>query len=155
VSEVSIDPVALSADADQVAREFEVQNPAAPPPGEELAPVDPNQPTPEQIREGYRVLSLAVIDRGSSVLCPAWNITADEKGSLSSACAEALALWFPDQVIPPKYMALLVVAGVTLEIIDKRRDPKTGELMPRVHEPKKPNSAAVVEQRPAAPAVAA
>jgi hypothetical protein len=47
-------------------------------------------------------------------------------------------LWFPDQIIPPKYMALLVIAGVSMEIVQKRRDPATGELRPRHHAKPKP-----------------
>jgi hypothetical protein len=145
MSEVSIEESSLLAEAELIAQEH------APPlasGGEELlAPVGP---TPEQMREGYKTLSFAIVDRTAGVLCPAWNVTAEEKGSLAGAIADALLLWFPDQLIPPKYMALLVVAGVSLEIVDKRRDPITGELKPRVHAPKKPTVAAAPP--PAAPA---
>jgi hypothetical protein len=65
---------------------------------------------------------------------PAWEVTDDEKGKLGKALGTACALWFPGD-IPPKFIALIVVAGVTGEIIASRRDPDTGKLKPRYRPP--------------------
>ncbi len=149
MSQVGVDEPALVAAAERIAAEHAPANdPLA---NAEQLPDEPLVPSPEQQLAGYRTLSLAVIARGADALVPAWNVTDQEKTSLADACAQALLLWFPDQLIPPKYMALLVVAGVTLEIVDARRDPKTGALRPRVYEPPK-QPAAVVAPAPAAAA---
>lgn len=131
VSDVQVDPQALELEADAIAA---AHAPELPPEG---APVDSQAVdtgnTPEQVLQGYQLVCTALVDRGADALAPAWDLTREEKGSFADACARALLLWFPDQIIPPKYMALLVVAGVGLEIVGKRRDPKTGALKPRFH----------------------
>jgi hypothetical protein len=86
--------------------------------------------TQEEILAGYVLVCDVVVGQGCDALVPAWNVTPAERGKLSGAIAKALLLWFPDQIIPPKYMALLAVAGVTFEIINARRDPQTGKLKP-------------------------
>ncbi len=130
MSTVQVDPAQLDAEATLIASEHEAANP---PTLDPLAPELPPVPDLAQQRAGYRMLAFALADRASSVLLPAWEIQPEENGTFADACAEALVLWFPDQLIPPKYMALLVLAGVSLEIVEKRRDPVTGKLRPTRH----------------------
>lgn len=75
---------------------------------------------------GYKLVCAAVVSAGASALVPAWEVTEPEVDRLAGAMGQALLLWFPDMIIPPKYMALLAVAGVSFEIISARRDEKTG-----------------------------
>lgn len=131
VSEVEIDPKSLELEADAVA----LEHPAPPVVDASVeAPGDPvGQASPEQVLQGYKLLTSAVTDRVADTFMPAWQLTPGERGSFADACANALLLWFPDQILPPKYMALLVVAGVGLEIAQKRRDPRTGDFLPMQH----------------------
>ncbi len=89
-----------------------------------------SQATPEQIQQGYEVLFTGVVGWGSQTFAPNWAVTADETHKLSGALAGACMLWFPDQPIPPKYLALLAVVATTAEIVMSRRDPETGQLKP-------------------------
>jgi len=88
------------------------------------------QATPEQIQQGYEVLFTGVVGWGSQTFAPNWAVTADETHKLSGALAQACMLWFPDQPIPPKYIAVLSVIAVGAEIVMSRRDPETGQLKP-------------------------
>ena len=90
----------------------------------------PSQPRPEEIEAGYTMICGEVIDLAAGALVPAWRITPAESGKLSGACARALMLWFPDMIIPPKYLALVVIAGVGFEIAQARKDPATGRYLP-------------------------
>lgn len=139
MSEVSIDPAALAAEADAIVGEHAPEVTPVSAPGVDASPA---VPTDAEVLQGYQLITDALVDRGADAIAPAWQITSEEKAAFSGACAKALLLWFPDQIIPPKYMALLVVAGVGFEIVGKRRDPKTGELKPRHY------------AKPAAPAAA-
>jgi len=93
------------------------------------APVE-QQATPEQVQQGYEVLFTGVVGWGSQTFAPNWAVTADETHKLSNALAGACMLWFPDQPIPPKYIAVLSVVAVAAEIVMSRRDPETGQLKP-------------------------
>ena len=64
------------------------------------------------------------------MFAPNWAVQPEEASEFSDAMAEALLLWFPDQIIPPKYLAAFNVAWVGLKIIATRRDPETGALKP-------------------------
>lgn len=145
MSEVRVDDASLAAEADALAAEFQAPPVAAEPvqPGTDVAP---SQASPEEVEQGYKLITYAVIERGAAVLAPAWNVTADENDRLSTSIARALVLWFPDQPIPPKYLALLVIAGTAAEIVNARKDPATGQLRPRFHEQRK------TEARPASAA---
>lgn len=125
VSTVSIDPAALAAEADAVAQDHVVTD-TSPTSG---APAEPVGPTPEQLQKGYEVIALALVDRGFASGAPAWTVTPDQKKNLASAVATAVTLWFPGE-IPPKYLALLVVAHAAYEIVDAQRDPATGKIKP-------------------------
>lgn len=106
-------------------------------------------PGPQQLLEGYRIIALALVDRGGAVIAPAWQIVPPRKAHLADAIAQAALLWFGDMPIPPKYLALLVVADAVMQIADDNRDPQTGALKPlRVVQQKPPAAAAAA--RPAA-----
>jgi hypothetical protein len=102
------------------------------------APVEPaapgmpveTGPTPADIEAGYRLIGDAILGATFNTVCPAWQVTEQEKGKLAGALAHAAQLWFPE-AIPEKWVALIVVAGVGFEIIGARRDPNTGLLAPR------------------------
>lgn len=87
-------------------------------------------PSDEEILAGYTLVCGEVVDLGAQSLVPAWRVTPAESGKLAGAMARALLLWFPDQIIPPKYLALLTVAGVAFEIAQARRDPASGRYFP-------------------------
>jgi hypothetical protein len=87
-------------------------------------------PTEAEVLAGYEMVCTELIDQGCTAVVPAWQVTPHEVGRLSTACSKALLLWFPDMIIPPKYMALLVIAGVGFEIANARRDPNPGRLRP-------------------------
>lgn len=144
MSEVEIDPQSLELEADAVA----LEHPAPPVVDASTPGAQPVEQafSPEQTLQGYKLLTSAITDRVADTFMPRWQISPSERGSFADACANALLLWFPDQILPPKYMALLVVAGVGLEIAQKRRDPRTGEFMPMQH--------AKPEKRPIEPAAA-
>lgn len=108
--------------------------PEIPEPGAGIAPAEVG-PSEEEILAGYALVCGQVVGACTSAIVPAWEVTAAENGKLSGAMARALLLWFPDQIIPPKYLSLLVVAGVGFEIINARRDPQTGRLRPARLEP--------------------
>jgi len=135
-----IDDEKLTAAADAVAAEY------APPPAAALdplaaAPPDPNAPpvvSTEDAEKGYRLLGLAVVGQSCLLLVPAWHVTTEEQTTVSDAIVQALMLWFPDGLIPAKYLALLVLASAVGTIALSRIDPATGELPPRHAPPKKP-----------------
>jgi hypothetical protein len=128
MSEVRIDEAALTAEADAIA------NSMPPPPLEAGAEVVVQQgPPAADVIAGYKMIAGAVVSRGFDTLAPAWQVTQKETDNIADATAQALFLWFPDQIVPPKYMALLVLAGSFFEVIDSRRDPATGNLKPRFY----------------------
>jgi hypothetical protein len=123
MNELQIDPAQLQSEAAALAQEF----PAAPAPAAaaELAPpVDPNA------QAGFEVLALGSVTTLAAVFVPAWEVTQEECRTLSDAIVRALMLWFPDGMLPPKYMAVLAVAGAGATIAFARMDPKTGALKP-------------------------
>jgi len=135
MSEVRIDETALAAEADAIAADAP-QDMSIPQP--ELAA----GPNPAELEQGYKMIAFAVMDRTAAIAAPNWNITPQEKDKVSTAVAQALVLWFPDQPIPPKYLALLIVAGCVFEVVEARRDPQTGKLKPRHVKPAKQETAA-------------
>lgn len=87
-------------------------------------------PTEEEVFAGYDMICTELIDSGCTALLPAWQVSPPEVSKLSAVCAKALMLWFPDMIIPPKYLALLTIAGVGFEIAQARKDPATGRYRP-------------------------
>lgn len=99
--------------------------PAPPDPG--AVPVGPSV---EDMGAGYSMIAVAVLDTACELTVPAWEVTTDEKNKLADAIGNACALWFPGE-IPPKWAALIVLAGAAGQIAMARRDPGTGGLKPR------------------------
>ena len=93
------------------------------------------RPSDDEILAGYTMICTEVVDLGAGALVPAWRVTPAESGKMAGALARALLLWFPDMIIPPKYLALLAVAGVAFEIAQARKDPATGRYLPARLEP--------------------
>jgi hypothetical protein len=87
-------------------------------------------PTEDEILAGYQLVTTQLVEAGAASILPAWQVTSAESSKMGGAMARALLLWFPDQIIPPKYMALLAIAGVGFEIAQARRDPETGRYRP-------------------------
>jgi hypothetical protein len=131
----------LAEEAAAIAREFE-----APPPAADPAVEHQQQLEAATVEQAYEILSRAVVSQGAAVFVPNWNITPAETDDLGAAIVQALMIWFPDGMIPPKYMAILAIAGVGARIAIARRDPVSGELPPRYAPPPK---------RPTQPAPAA
>lgn len=131
---IEVDEQALAAEADRILSDL-------PPPAaaNDQAPAIAGEgldaePTLEQIQAaaaGYETGAFLIVSKAADVLAPAWGITSDERKALSGSIAFAMAAWFPDHQLPPKYMALLAVAGSLYAIADSRRDPSTGKLKPR------------------------
>lgn len=139
---VQVDEGALAAEADRILSDVPAELAPATDPaiaGEACAA----ELTLEQIQAaaaGYEAGAFMIVSQAADVLVPAWEISSDERKALSGSMSLALAAWFPDHQLPPKYMALLAVAGSMYAIVDARRDPTTGKLKPRRNE--KPDSAA-------------
>lgn len=93
-------------------------------------PVGPAQPSPEEVLAGYTLIAGELVDGAALAVFPNWQVTPAESGKFAGAMARAFLLWFPDQIIPPKYLALVTLAGVGFEIVQARRDPETGKLRP-------------------------
>jgi hypothetical protein len=125
VNEPDVNDALLAAQMQQAA--------SAPVPGMEGLPIDPGaevvqQATPEEVRKGYEVLFTGVVGWSANAFAPNWGVQPEETAALSTALADACAIWFPDQVLPPKYMVLIPILGVTAQIVSARRDPETGAL---------------------------
>lgn len=129
MSQVSVDTAELTREADAIAAGAAPVADALAPEGLPVdgagAPVDM-----DAVRKGYQTLMLSLTETVTAAAVPAWAVTLPEKTKLADACAEALLLWFPDQIIPPKYLAVLMIANVGYEIVQARRDPATGKLKP-------------------------
>lgn len=134
----------LAAEADAIAEQFR-----EPAPGAVLDPAA-QQLAAETVEQAYNILGTAVVSQGAAVFIPNWHITPAETKDMSDAIVQALMLWFPDGLIPPKYMAILAIAGVGARIAMARRDELTGELPPR-YAPKKPRPPAGAPAAAAAP----
>lgn len=120
----------LEAEADAIAAQFRPDDPAA-------AGADPQTQAlaAETVQQAYDILGNMVVSQGAAVFIPNWHITPAETKDMSDAIVAALMLWFPDGLIPPKYMAVLAIAGVGARIAVARRNPETGELPPRYAPP--------------------
>lgn len=105
----------------------------APPPAGEL--VDGNaqeqrQPTPEEILKGYVLIATPVVEGIARAAAPNWKLEPAKKTRLAEAIAQAAVLWFPDQVLPPKWAVLLVVADAVMEIAADNYDAELGDYRP-------------------------
>ena len=122
----------LDAEADAIASEFASDAPPLEDGGNE------GQLSPEAIEQGYLILANMVVSQGAAIAIPNWHITGPETDDMSKALVECLMLWFPDGVLPPKYLSILAIAGVAARIAMVRRDPQTGALPPRHAPPPRP-----------------
>jgi hypothetical protein len=137
---VEVDQAALAAEADRILAGAPADlapaiDPAAPALAGELAPAEPTLEQIQAAAAGYEGGAFLIVSKAADIVVPAWRISADERKALSSSIALALAAWFPDHQLPPKYVALLGVAGSLYAIVDARRDPETGKLLPRHEQP--------------------
>lgn len=130
-NELEIDPEALAREADAIAAEVPGPAPGSVPTGDQAAgtgagPVRTGEPTMaelEAIAAANGAGLALLVDRLGAIVAPNWSITPDESQELAHASAIALAAWFPDGVIPIKYMVLLNLGGVAWTIAQKRRNP--------------------------------
>lgn len=128
LNEVNVDPAALAAEAAGLELPPDLGTSVF---GPKSAPPPDLGPSVEAIAAGMEPGAGMVIGAVADGVLPNWRLTADEKKQLTHAAALALAHWFPDASIPPKYLSLVVVAYVGYQIVEARRDPQTGELAPR------------------------
>lgn len=134
-NEVSIDQAALE-------REAAAVDLGEPPPVEGAAPgVDQGAPgeAGQAEPDAARIAELAagaepflhgVVAMLHASTAPAWHLDPAKHAALAKSGAYALALWFPHE-LPPKYVALVGVAGVAWSIAQDNRDPRTGAYKPR------------------------
>ena len=132
---VEVDPAALDEEAARILGELPPELASsgtddapseAPPAGDDL--------TLEQLQAiatGYEPGAFLLVSQAANIIVPAWELSAEERRALSGSVAVAMAAWFPDQKLPPKYAALLGLAGTLYGIVEARRDPTTGKLKPR------------------------
>lgn len=131
---VEVDERALADQADRILSEVPADPPAnAPTIADDGAPRELTLEEIQAAAAGYEVGSFLIISKAAEVLVPAWDVTVEERKALSGSLSLALAAWFPDHHLPPKWMALLSVAGSMYAIVDARRDPTTGKLKARRH----------------------
>lgn len=128
---VDVDPETLAAEAAAV---DVLELPAAEPaPGEPAAAGEGAELTLDQaeaLAASYEAAAFVLFDQAASIAAPNWNVTREEKRQLAHSTAVALAHWFPNQQLPPKYAALLTLAGTAYGIAEARRDPDTGRIRP-------------------------
>jgi hypothetical protein len=130
MSTVRVDEAELTREADAIAQEVGPVVDPVPPPDSQAEPA-PQGPSPEEVKAGYKMIGVAVVNRAGAALAPNWHITPQETNNVAEAIAGAAMMWFPDAPIPPKYLALLVVLESVYAIVEARRDPSTGGLKPR------------------------
>lgn len=125
MSTVTVDEAELGAEVAALQADMPIEPAAGPVEG------DGSQPGQAITAAEYEPVAHMLFEQVFATVCPAWGVTFEETSRLAKATATALQLWFPDQAIPPKYFAILGVAGAAWGIAAKRRDPKTGAFLPR------------------------
>jgi hypothetical protein len=90
----------------------------------------PAGPSAEDMAKGYAMLGKAALGVICEATVPNWEVNDIEQSKIADALGAACALWFPDEV-PPKYAALIVLAGAIGQVAISRRDPATGAFIPR------------------------
>lgn len=96
------------------------------------------EPSPEEIQRmaaGAKPVVAGVLAALHGVVAPAWVVEPQKMAALVDASSLALAYWFPAE-LPPKYVALVMVAGALYGIAQDNRDPATGAYKPRYAPPK-------------------
>lgn len=124
-------------------------------PGE--APAEPVELTLEQAAERAALLvpkMRVIVDRFASNVLPAWELTADERKGIADDMALVVVLWAPDlSALPPKWLAVGMLAMTAMTIADARRD-TDGNLLPRkierAHRPADASGASAPNKAPGA-----
>ncbi len=150
---VDIEPQNLAAEAAAVEIPDQPGAPPAPAPGGEGAgAIAAAELTMEQLQSkvpAWKPGTDLIANTLADVIAPNWRVTREERDQVSGAFALALAAWFPDDVIPIKYLVLMNVGASIWNLAATRRDPNTGKFIPlRLAPP--PDSAKTAT--PAAPA---
>jgi hypothetical protein len=133
-NEVDVDQQRLAAEASAI-------DLGAPPPSGDQVDAGAGQagaapdgePSPERIAElaaGAEPLVHGLVDLLHSNLAPNWRLVPEKHAALAKSGALALALWFPHE-LPPKYVALVAVAGCVWAVAQDNKNPVTGEYQPR------------------------
>lgn len=127
-NELEVGQETLAAEAEGIALPggAELEQPTSAAPGTELAPAPPASWAP---------ITPAIVEGVDLFVCPAWELTADEKRALADALAPALDQLFPGGIGDERwapYFRVLVVAG---GIVALRYDRKSGKLRPLKSKP--------------------
>lgn len=141
MNEVELDQAALMREADSIVSDI-------PPDSSSLGDVDassggglqtsPEGAAPEMSLEQIQAAAAnwepgtqLIVGELFDTLAPAWKVTTEEKNSIAHTFALVLGAWVPGESIPPKYLVLMMAGGSLYSVVRARRDPDTGELMPR------------------------
>lgn len=132
---VDIDPQALEAEALSVEAALVdgVPQDGTPIPAPEPTPAEAaaqELATVQAAAAGWRPGAEFMVNALSDAIAPNWGITAEERRDVVDGIAMGLAAWFPDEVIPLKFVVLLQGAGAVWKIITARRDANGGKLPP-------------------------
>lgn len=140
-------------EVDQDALSLEARRVVDSAPADDLAPSADAPPSPagevvaspEEIKKGYIAIADLLVERVHKSAAPNWAFKPEKRAALTDALATAAMLWFPDGIIPPKYLALLVLAQAIDAIASDNYDEGTGAYRPlklKNVTPAKPNPAA-------------
>lgn len=134
MNQIEVDEPAIATEVDRILAGVPADPVTAPAIADDGVPRELTLEEIQAAAAGYEAGAFMIVSQAADVLVPAWGVTADERKALSGSISIALAAWFPNHQLPPKYMALLAVAGSMYSIVESRRDPETGKLKPRRHE---------------------
>lgn len=129
---VEVNPDQLSAEVDSIMHGQAGSGPQAGPMSEQemhAQQVMSEMQQAEQIATSYMPGCVVAVNAVARIMLPNWDLTGNEKQQIAESCSMALALWFPNLHIPPRYMALMSVGGVIWQIAASRRD-AAGNLRP-------------------------
>lgn len=127
---VEVNPEGLAAEAGAVEIPTEPGAPPAPAGAQQVAP---SEMTMEQLQAhvpAWKPGTDLIANTFADLIAPNWRLTALERDQVSGSLALALSTWFPDDVIPVKYLVLLNVGASFWNLAASRRDPQTGKILP-------------------------
>ena len=140
-NEVEINREALAAEAaalDLGEPPAAAETPAADQPAPTDAPAAAAELSPAEVQakaEAIEPVIAGVLGALHGVVAPAWEVQPAKMTALAKTSAVALVYWFPHE-LPPKYVALLMVAASIYGIAQDNRDEKTGAYKPLRETPK-------------------
>jgi hypothetical protein len=149
---VEVDEAAIALQVDQILSDVPPDAPPAAAPaiaGEQLGERELTLEEIQAAAQGYEVGAFLIVSKMADVFAPAWGISHEERKGVASSISMAMAAWFPNAQLPPKWMVLLNVAGSMYSLVESRRDPETGKLKPRRHETKDDSAGASPSTAPA------